>query len=83
MITIRFLLWVVLSAVAFIGGLIVLALSFQTPSLDYGWFNAVFMFGLWVLVAVGLKQSLVDERGEPEPRASAHALVTTLDYRRR
>ena len=83
MVSLRFLIWLALSAVAFCVGLVLLAITRQIPSLDHGWINAMLILGVWCSVVAGLKQMLLDGAVGEEVSLQRRVAASTLEYRRR
>ena len=85
MASLRYLVWFLLSAVAFGVALFAFVLSRNIPALDYGWVNGLVLFVVWIGFIAGLRRSLFEDwyargGGSLAPRGMA---ATTLDYHRR
>lgn len=85
MVSLRYLVWLLISILTFCLALVVFVVSRQIPSLDHGWVNGVLVFGIWLGTVAGFKRTLMDDWSSRSitsiaaPRMSA----TTLEYRRR
>lgn len=85
MVSIRYVVWFLLSALAFCLALIAFALSTQIPALDNGWLNGLLILGIWIAVVATLRRTLIDDwssRGTGSVGAPRMA-ATTMEYRRR
>jgi len=83
MVSLRYLVWMLLSGFFFCIALVVLALSRQIAALDHGWINPMLILTIWAGTAIGLKRMLVDEAGSDGATIRHRMPTATLDYRRR
>ena len=85
MVSLRFIVWLLLSALTFFIALVAFVLTQQIPALDNGWLNGLLLLGIWIAIVSTLRRTLLDDwssRGSGS-LVSHHTAATTLEYRRR